>query len=461
MTTRTVPEMAKSKPRYDAGYPLAIETVCAQRLGDNARQFGEWVRKASLKAYRALGKSGAVLNTDAADGKDVSVDDLLGEIVTAATIKRVRNYIRQKSGASFSRMTREQQEKIIMSVVQLIAPDATPFLRAIPALLKDGEYGAVPAYITSEVNRSAGIALAKDVAKAAGVKPDIYINAINRAADEVQTAIANGSFGLTDKYWQGYYQRFKVDGVQLVDLRKAIPATPETAGAITKQAAALTETVTAASVAPSITALDTASTQLANAAVDDFRLIIRAAAGVDLAQGVTIPHESMAELISIDIYDGDKKLIQQTADWLTESMGRMQNVSEEALQRGIKVVQQGLREGRGVDYIANQLATEMDIPYRRARNVARNEIGNQAWNLEEANARAGGMNYYRWRGMLDERERKEHVVREGKAYTPTRPPRDGNPGQPNGCRCYPEWLFSASDVADAEKEIAARITSQS
>ncbi|CAM7840221.1 Phage head morphogenesis protein [Atlantibacter hermannii] len=448
--------MAKSKPRYDAGYPLAIEMVFAQRLGDNARQFGEWVRNASLKAYRELGKSGAVLNTDAADGKDVSVDDLLGEIVAAATIKRVRNYIRQKSGASFSRMTREQQEKIIMSVVQLIAPDATPFLRAIPALLNDGEYGAVPAYIASEVNRSAGIALAKDVAKAAGVKPDIYITAINRAADEIQTAIASGSFGLTDKYWQSYYQRFKVDGVQLVDLKKAISATPETAGAITKQAAALTETVTAASVAPSLTAMDAASTQLANAAVDDFRLIVRAAAGVDLAPGVTIPHENMADLISIDIYDGDKKLIQQTADWLTESMGRMQNVSEEALQRGIKVVQQGLREGRGVDYIANQLATEMEIPYRRARNVARNEIGNQAWNLEEANARAGGMTYYRWRGMLDERERKLHVVREGMAYTPTRPPRDGNPGQPHGCRCFPEWLFSASDVANAEKEIAAR-----
>lgn len=117
--------------------------------------------------------------------------------------------------------------------------------------------------------------------------------------------------------------------------------------------------------------------------------------------------------------------MQQTADWLTESMGRMENVSDEALQRGINTVQQGLREGRGVDYIANKLADEMEIPFRRARNVARNEIGNQAWNLEEANARIAGMSIYRWRGMLDERERKEHVGREGKAYTPTRPPRDG------------------------------------
>lgn len=204
--------------------------------------------------------------------------------------------------------------------------------------------------------------------------------------------------------------------------------------------------------------MNTTTTQLADSALDDFRLIIKAAANVDLAPGITIPHESMADLIAVDIYDGDKKLLQQTADWLAESMGRMENVSDEALQRGINTVQQGLREGRGVDYIANKLADEMEIPFRRARNVARNEIGNQAWNLEEANARLGGMNIYRWRGMLDERERKLHFVREGEAYTLTRPPRDGHAGQPNGCRCYPEWQFSASDVEKAEKEIAARNT---
>ena len=54
--------MAKSEPRYDAGYPLAIELVYAQRLGDNARLVGKWVRDACIKTYKAIGKSGAVLN---------------------------------------------------------------------------------------------------------------------------------------------------------------------------------------------------------------------------------------------------------------------------------------------------------------------------------------------------------------------------------------------------------------
>ncbi|EDV0261299.1 phage head morphogenesis protein [Salmonella enterica subsp. salamae] len=452
--------MPKSEPRYDAGYPLAIELVYAQKLGDNARLFCKWVRDACLKTYRAIGKSGAILNTDAADGKDVSVDDVLGDFLAVATVKKVRAYIKQRAGKNYSRMTREQQERLIQSVAKELLPDAYIFLKAIPALLKDGEFGAVPAYVVSEVRRQAGISLAKDFGRVTNTKPDTYIRVINRAADEVQSAIVNGRFGFTDEYWQNYYQRFRVDGVSLIDLKKGLPATPDTAGAVSEQVARLSESLRTSSVIPSLPAMNTTSTQLVDSALDDFRLIIKAAANVDLAPGIKIPHESMADLIAVDIYDGDKKLLQQTADWLTESMGRMENVSDEALQRGINTVQQGLREGRGVDYIATKLADEMEIPFRRARNVARNEIGNQAWNLEEANARIAGMSIYRWRGMLDERERKEHVEREGKAYTPTRPPRDGNPGQPNGCRCFPEWLFSASDVEEAEKEIAARNTGQ-
>lgn len=452
--------MPKNEPRYDAGYPLAIESVYAQRLGDNAQQYGKWVRDACLKTYRAIGKSDAVVNIDAADGKDVSAADLLGELVAAVTVKKVRVYIRQQMKGNFSKLTRARQESIIHAIAMEIAPDSALFLRAIPALLKDGEFGAVPAYALSEVRRQSAISLAKAVSKANNTTPDAFIRAINKTADDVQSAIVNGKFGFNDSYYETYYQRFRVDGVPLIDLKSGAAATADTAGAVSKKLLSLTETMREASAVPSLSAMDAASTQLANSAVDDFRLIVKAAAGAELAPGVALPHENMADLISIDIYDGDKKLLQQTSDWLDASMGRMQNVSEEALQRGIKTMQQGLREGRGVDYIANQLATEMEIPYRRARNVARNEIGNQAWNLEEANARAGGMNYYRWRGMLDERERKLHVVREGQAYTPTRPPRDGNPGQPHGCRCFPEWLFSASDVADAEKEIAARNPSQ-
>ncbi|EDM0498895.1 phage head morphogenesis protein [Salmonella enterica subsp. enterica serovar Mikawasima] len=450
--------MPKSEPRYDAGYPLAIELVYAQKLGDNARLFCKWVRDACLKTYRAIGKSGAILNTDAADGKDVSVDDVLGDFLAVATVKKVRAYIKQRAGKNYSRMTREQQERLIQSVAKELLPDTSIFLKAIPALLKDGEFGAVPAYVVSEVRRQAGISLAKDFGRVTNTKPDTYIRVINRAADEVQSAIVNGRFGFTDEYWQNYYQRFRVDGVSLIDLKKGLPATPDTAGAISEQVARLSESLRTSSVIPSLPAMDKTRQQLTEVTLDDFKVIIRAAEGKKLASGIEMLPESMVDAITVDAFENDKALFQAVADQIEQSMGRMQNVSDEALQRGIKVVQEGLREGMGSAWVEEQLIREMEIPPRRAANVARNEVGNARAARVAVSAKRMGVKIYRWRGRLDERERKEHVKREGRAYYFDSPPPDGNPGEPHLCRCEAEMMFTESDVEKAEKEIAARNT---
>lgn len=450
--------MPKSEPRYDAGYPLAIELVYAQKLGDNTRLFCKWVREACLKTYRAIGKSGALLNTDAADGKDVSVNDLLGDFLAAATVKKVRVYIKQRAGKNYSSMTREQQERLIRDVAQLIAPDATPFLRAIPELLKDGEFGAVPAFTMSEVGRMLGLEILKDFAKVTGTNPDLHARAINYAADEVQRAIINGRFGFTDEYWQNYYQRFRVDGVNLIDLKKGLPATPDTAGAVSEQVAKLSEPLRTSSVIPSLPAMDKTRQQLTEVTLDDFKVIIRAAEGKKLASGIEMLPESMVDAITVDAFENDKTLSQAVADQIEKSMGRMQNVSDEALQRGIKVVQEGLHEGMGSAWVEEHLIREMEIPPRRAANVARNEVGNARAARVAVSAKRMGVKIYRWRGRLDERERKEHVKREGRAYYFDSPPPDGNPGEPHFCRCEAEMMFTESDVEKAEKEIAARNT---
>lgn len=450
--------MPRSEPRYDAGYPLAIELVYAQKLGDNTRLFCKWVRNACLKTYRAIGKSSAVINTDAADGKDISIDDVLGDFIAAATVKKVRVYIKYKAGKSYSRMTREQQEKLIRDVARELLPDASVFLKVIPALLRDGEFGAVPAYVVSEVRRQAGISLAKDFARVTNTKPDTYIRVINRTADEIQSAIANERFGLTDEYWQSYYQRFRVDGVKLLDMKKGLPATPDTAGAVTDKVAELSESLRTSSVIPSLPTMDKTRQQLTEVTLDDFKVIVRAAEGKKLASGIEMLPESMVDAITVDAFENDKALLQAVSDQIGQSMGRMQNVSDEALQRGIKVVQEGIREGMGSAWVEEQLIKEMEIPPRRAANVARNEVGNARAARVAVSAKRMGVKIYRWRGRLDERERKEHVKREGRAYYFDSPPPDGNPGEPHLCRCEAEMMFTESDVEKAEKEIASRNT---
>lgn len=43
--------MPKSEPRYDAGYPLAIELVYAQKLGDNTRLFCKWLQRPTFGRF--------------------------------------------------------------------------------------------------------------------------------------------------------------------------------------------------------------------------------------------------------------------------------------------------------------------------------------------------------------------------------------------------------------------------
>ncbi|NUL35054.1 phage minor head protein [Kosakonia sacchari] len=442
-------------PGYVAAYPFAIEVVYAKRLGDFTRRYGKWVRAASLKTYRAIAKSGAVMNTDA-DGDDFI--DANHEILVALTAKKVADYLRQTTGTAFSKLPEAEREQLIAAIVAQLTPETLPLLRQMGDLLNDGLFGAVPAHMASEVSRQSALDIAKDVERVTGASMEQNVKAINRVADTVQKEIERGKFGLTDEYYDNYYRRFIQAKPKLIDMRTGLPATAEKGGAVSPRIMQITKPLRQSGAVKTIKATDTASTELLNHGAEDFKLIVRAAAGQELAPGIHLPDVSIVDDIAIDIYDGDKQLLRDTERWLTDTMGKMQNVTEDALGRGIKVMQNGLREGRGVDYIAAQLEKEMEIPWRRARNVARNEIGNQAWNISYGNARIGGMEYYDWHGMLDEVERHQHVIREGKSYSPKKPPPDGNPGEPHGCRCFPRWLFTKRDVARAEAEIAARIT---
>lgn len=441
---------------YGAGYPFAVEAVFAQRLGDAQKKINKIVAAAVLKTYRAIARSGAVINMDAADGKNVNPDEYLGEMLRGRALREAKQYLKAKGNAAYSRMTRAQQEELLNSIADQISPGITQAIALLKAVKGEGFFGDAPLYTMQEISQAVALGLIDDMEKTTGINGDQYRRAVKAITNKVQNEINERKFSLTDEYFDNYHQVHHVDDFPLTNITKNIPATPDTGGAVMPELKKLSKSIGTAASTQSVKPVSAAVTELYNDGAHNFQLIVRAAQNADLAPGITLEVEDLADLISIDIYEGDKKLVAQTADWLETTMGKMENVTEDAIQRGIKTMQQGLIEGRGVDHIAQQLEKEMEIPYRRARNVARNEIGNQSWNLEEANARRGNMRFYRWHGMLDERERKLHVAREDKAYDPAKPPSDGNPGQPHGCRCFPEWLFARADVRKAEEEIERR-----
>lgn len=456
----------RAAPRYHGAWPVAAEQVFAQRLTDNAKVVTSWVYDACISCYKAIASSGArvnpLANNDAADGKDVSVADIAGDRVSGRAAKRIEKYLKLQAGASWSRLTRARQTSFINAMANAIAPlDVATDARVkklVSALCADGEFGAVPAYIISDVRKKAASALANSYSASQGVSVSNALETIARDTQTFQDAIVARRFGLTDDYWDNYYNRFKTSGPRMIDLKTGLPVTADTAGAISADAAKIADGLAEMTAIPNLSALDSLRTDLLDASADELQIIVRASSGHELAPGVKFPTGSDAgDLISINQFANDPELLTDTERFIEQSMSVIEDVTDDALKRGVAVVQESIREGRGLAWTQDELAKAMEIPVRRARNIAINETGNLHWATSYASARSCGMRLYRWRGMMDERERKHHVEREAQAFDPKKPPPDGNPGQPHGCRCYPEWLFDSEDEEEADSEIELRL----
>ncbi|HEY3591926.1 MAG TPA: phage minor head protein [Buttiauxella sp.] len=454
--------MMKTTPRYNGAYPLAAELVLAARLDKQARSFTAAVKQACLATYKAVARSGGVFNTDAADGKDVGIVQAAGETISPVLVKRVRKYLKQKYGSNWSHLTRDKQTELIKAFIAQavdIAPVSAGKLKTVAALMPYGEYGAIPAHIIAGVQQVISSNLSKSFAVtdagAIGQAAD-SVSAIASNANAIRRQIEGADFGLTPEYWQNHYRKFTVNKAPLVDVVTGAPVAAEAGGAVAPEITRLLSPVLDLSVISSAPALEAVKRDAINNVEQNFQLIVKAANGQRLAPGVKLSPEELEDLISVDIFEKNPELSAATDQWVEDNFNRIKNMNADAMKRGIKVTQQAIKEGRSLPWLEEQLTSQLEISANKAKTIARTATSNAAWSAERATAKAAGMNYYKWRGMLDERERKQHFDREGQSFDPLHPPPDGNPGQPINCRCWPEWLFSSTNVEEAENEIAAR-----
>lgn len=151
-----------------------------------------------------------------------------------------------------------------------------------------------------------------------------------------------------------------------------------------------------------------------------FHAVLRSVYGVDILTGA--PPGLRAALSSWEVQN-----IQLIKSIPVESLGRMQNKIVNALQTG-----QTMRDTQ------KAIVEEFGVASRRAELIARDQVGKLNGQLTELRQTDIGVDSYTWRGVLDSRERPEHVAREGQVFRWDQPPDDGHPGQPVQCRCIAE-----------------------
>lgn len=144
--------------------------------------------------------------------------------------------------------------------------------------------------------------------------------------------------------------------------------------------------------------------------------------------------------IPLTLWDEDKKLREQTEEWVTKNAAMIQGLDEHTRTRIVKAVQRA-GEGSSLSELSSFIVDVLDRSRRNAELLARDQVGRLASDTAQYQMELAGVTSYIWRVVGDERTRPEHRARDGEVFSWATPPADGHPGQAPLCRCYAEPLL--------------------
>lgn len=182
-------------------------------------------------------------------------------------------------------------------------------------------------------------------------------------------------------------------------------------------------------------------TTLVQVGIDDQTItaIVRAvAASVDTFNAAQF-HAVIRSVYGVDIFRAAPPgLVPALRAFEAQNIQLIKSIPTQALDRMQNKILNALQTGKSMRDTQKALIEEFGVTSRRAELIARDQVGKLNGQLTELRQVDIGVDSYTWRGVLDARERPEHVEREGQVFKWDEPPDDGHPGQPIQCRCTAE-----------------------
>lgn len=129
-----------------------------------------------------------------------------------------------------------------------------------------------------------------------------------------------------------------------------------------------------------------------------------------------------------------------------------------------KISQAVVDNFRGIPFeegsLTNRLKKIGKVSDNRAKFIARDQTQKLVTGLNSIRQKEAGIEAYIWRNQGDNRvvgkpggkyptgtpQHQDHWHREGKVFKWDKPPADGHPGQPIGCRCFAEPIINFEDI---------------
>lgn len=145
--------------------------------------------------------------------------------------------------------------------------------------------------------------------------------------------------------------------------------------------------------------------------------------------------------LSVPLVAVEPVVVEKLDGFAAENVDLIVTVSDRYFDRIRLDVLEAFETGMRPETMAESFVERMGMSENDAMRIARDQIGKLNGQLNMERQKGMGVTGYTWRGVRDNRERDEHVEREGEHFTWDNPPPDGHPGEPIQCRCYAEPDF--------------------
>lgn len=153
--------------------------------------------------------------------------------------------------------------------------------------------------------------------------------------------------------------------------------------------------------------------------------------------------------MAIPLPAGDRSLVDA---WVIENTSMIEDLQSTYLKRMQGTISRGYTQGLTYSDIAKQIQQDTDITWRRAKNIARDQVGDLNAAVTKERNEELGIKKGLWRTMQDERVRGDpnglypkarpsHYAREGQEFDWDEGIDGELPGQPILCRCYGESVI--------------------
>ncbi len=145
--------------------------------------------------------------------------------------------------------------------------------------------------------------------------------------------------------------------------------------------------------------------------------------------------------LGADVFVSDGNLAALIDGFAAENAELIKDIPEQVLRDIAKSTTRAIQNATPHRELAKELAEKIGFGEKRARRIARDQVGKLYAKINETRFRAIGVDEYIWRTVGDRRVRPEHQALNGRRFRFSNPPPDGNPGEPIFCRCFAEPVF--------------------